>query len=191
MLTLIEPASLCIKTTMKHFLTAAFAAAFLVTTSTALADGTSFLKTQVSSTASLDWVFDFDAIAKRSLAQHWDSAAAQQRAEFSATLASLVKRSFKKHIAEIRGHAVEYLDEKSDNNVVSVEVRTIPKSPAEEPSDVIFKMRPDGDSFLVVDVVVEGSSMVDNYRKQFHKIITKDGLDTLIKKLKDKLSRNQ
>lgn len=187
----IDPGLLCIEVAMKIFLTTAAAAVFLTVSSAALADGTSFLKSHVASTSTSDWIFDFDAIAKRSLSQHWDSASVQQQSEFRSVLAALVKRSFKKHITEIRGHVVEYLDEKSVDGVVSVEVRTIPKSRAEEPSDIVFRLRRDGDSYMVIDVVVEGSSMVDNYRKQFHKIVTRDGLDALIKRLKDKLDRKQ
>jgi phospholipid transport system substrate-binding protein len=39
--------------------------------------------------------------------------------------------------------------------------------------------------------VTEGSSLVNNYKNQFHRIIQKDGYDTLIKRMKDKLAKGQ
>ena len=39
---------------------------------------------------------------------------------------------------------------------------------------------------MVYDVVIEGVSLVSNYRSQFNKIITSNGYDALVKKLQSK-----
>jgi phospholipid transport system substrate-binding protein len=39
--------------------------------------------------------------------------------------------------------------------------------------------------------VTEGSSLVNNYKNQFHRIIQKDGYDALVKRMKDKLAKGQ
>ena len=48
-----------------------------------------------------------------------------------------------------------------------------------------------GDDWKVIDIVTEGSSLVNNYKNQFHRIIQKDGYEALIKRMKDKLAKNQ
>ena len=49
-------------------------------------------------------------------------------------------------------------------------------------------MQKKGSEWRAVDVVTEGSSMVNNYKAQFHKIIVKDGIPGLLKKMKGKLT---
>jgi phospholipid transport system substrate-binding protein len=43
----------------------------------------------------------------------------------------------------------------------------------------------------VIDVVTEGSSLVNNYKNQFHRVILKDGFEALMKRMKDKLAKGQ
>ena len=43
------------------------------------------------------------------------------------------------------------------------------------------------DNWLVYDVVVEGVSLVKNYRSQFQKILSKDSPESLIQRIKDKI----
>jgi phospholipid transport system substrate-binding protein len=40
--------------------------------------------------------------------------------------------------------------------------------------------------WMVYDVIIEGVSLVSNYRSQFNKIITANGYDRLVKKLESK-----
>jgi phospholipid transport system substrate-binding protein len=48
-------------------------------------------------------------------------------------------------------------------------------------------MRKKGKGWRVTDMVTDGVSLVSNYRSQFNKIITEDGWDVLMQKMKDKL----
>jgi phospholipid transport system substrate-binding protein len=48
-----------------------------------------------------------------------------------------------------------------------------------------------GPAWRVVDVVTEGSSLVGNYKNQFHRVIQKDGYEALVRRMKDKLAKGQ
>ena len=43
----------------------------------------------------------------------------------------------------------------------------------------------------MIDIVTEGSSLVNNYKSQFHRAIQKDGFEALLKRMKDKLAKGQ
>ena len=46
-----------------------------------------------------------------------------------------------------------------------------------------------GDRWVVYDVITDEQSMLENYRAEFNKIITKEGFDALLKKMKKKLEQ--
>jgi len=51
---------------------------------------------------------------------------------------------------------------------------------------VDYRMHKRGDKWLVYDVIIEGVSLVANYRVQFNKIITTSSYQELVKKMRDK-----
>jgi len=53
---------------------------------------------------------------------------------------------------------------------------------------VDYRMINQGGKWSVYDVVIEGVSLVSNYRTQFNKIITSNGYPELVKKLQTKTS---
>ena len=52
--------------------------------------------------------------------------------------------------------------------------------------DMNYRMRNRDDRWKVIDVVIEGISLVSNFRTQFKDIIGRDGPDGLLEKLRDK-----
>jgi phospholipid transport system substrate-binding protein len=57
-------------------------------------------------------------------------------------------------------------------------------------ADIVYKLRRDGERWVVWDVITDEVSLVRNYRSQFQKIITEKSYDELIKKMKSKLEQN-
>jgi phospholipid transport system substrate-binding protein len=143
--------------------------------------------------AVLEKMIDFDELARRSLGNHWGELSDVQQKEFSSVLKQLVQRNYERNIKSILDYKVEYLGQEpeSDPNVV-VHTRASSKTnQREEPITIDYRMAPAGDSWRVIDIVTEGSSLVSNYKNQFHRIITKDGYDALLRKMKDKLAKGQ
>jgi phospholipid transport system substrate-binding protein len=58
------------------------------------------------------------------------------------------------------------------------------KSSAEIPID--YRLQREGDRWRAYDVLIEGVSLVANYRSQFNRIITQASYDELVRKLKQK-----
>ena len=140
----------------------------------------------------LDGMIAYDELAKRSLATHWDYLSDAQHKEFADILKRLVQRSYEKNLKNILEYRVEYLGEEPGSEGVMVHTRaSSPEKPQEEPLTLDYQLVQNGAAWKVVDIVTEGSSLVHNYKNQFHRIIQKDGYDTLVKRMKDKLAKGQ
>ncbi len=140
----------------------------------------------------LDGMIAYDELAKRSLATHWDDLSDAQHKEFADILKRLVQRSYEKNLKNILEYRVEYLGEEPGSEGVMVHTRaSSPEKPQEEPLTLDYQLVQNGAAWKVVDIVTEGSSLVHNYKNQFHRIIQKDGYDTLVKRMKDKLAKGQ
>ncbi len=57
------------------------------------------------------------------------------------------------------------------------------------PLQIDYKLIQTGDEWLVYDIIIEGVSMIKNYRSQFAKIIHKDSFSVLMDKLNAKVKK--
>jgi phospholipid transport system substrate-binding protein len=129
-------------------------------------------------------LFDWQETGKRALARHWQSRTPQQREEFSALFADLIERSYVGKIEAYSGEKIVYTGDKIEGEQATVHTKLITKSGTEIPID--YRLQLEGQQWRVYDVVIEGVSLVANYRAQFNRIITQSGYDELIKRMKTK-----
>ena len=129
-------------------------------------------------------IFDFQETAKRSLARHWQPRTAAEQAEFVRLFTDLLERSYLSKIELYGGEKIAYLGDSVDADQAMVRTRIVTKSATEVPVD--YRMLKRGDRWLVYDVIIEGVSLVANYRTQFNKIIQTSSYAELVKKMKVK-----
>ena len=130
-----------------------------------------------------DNIFDFRETAKRALGVHWQRLGEKDQEEFVSLFADLLERSYISKIERYSGEKITYAGEATDGDLVTVKTRFVMKQGAEVPID--YRMLRRGDRWRAYDVVVEGVSLVANYRAQFDKIIQAASYAELITKLKN------
>jgi len=145
-------------------------------------DKTSARRQQLRSV--VDQVFDWQETGKRALARHWQPLKPEQRQEFSSLFADLVERSYVGKIESYSGEKIVYVGDIIEGDQATVKTKLITKSQTQIPID--YRMQKEGDRWRVYDVLIEGVSLVGNYRTQFNKIIQSSSYDELIKKMKTK-----
>jgi phospholipid transport system substrate-binding protein len=131
-----------------------------------------------------DDIFDFQETAKRSLARHWQPRTPAERDEFVQLFADLLERSYISKIELYGGEKIAYLNDAVEGDQAIVRTKIVTKSGAEVPVD--YRMLKRGERWLVYDVIIEGVSLVANYRTQFNKIIQTSSYAELVKKMKIK-----
>ena len=129
-------------------------------------------------------IFDFAETARRSLARHWQGRTDQEREEFVALFSDLLERSYISKIEFYGGERVQYGREQLDGDYAMVSSKIMTKQGQEVPVD--YRMLRRGDRWLVYDVVIEGVSLISNYRTQFNKIVQTSSYAELVKKMKTK-----
>ncbi len=128
--------------------------------------------------------FDFPEIARRALARHWHGRTTQEREEFVMLFEDLLEHTYIPKIDLYSGEKIRYGREQLDGDFATVSTKILTKQGQEVPVD--WRMLRHGDRWLVYDVVVEGMSLISNYRTQFNKIIETFSYGELVKKLKTK-----
>ena len=131
-----------------------------------------------------DEIFDWRETGKRALARHWQARSPKEQEEFSALFADLIERSYVGRIEQYSGERIVYTGDSVDGDQATVQTKLITKTNTEIPID--YRMQKEGDRWRAYDVVIEGVSLVGNYRAQFNRIIVQSGYDTLVGKLKAK-----
>lgn len=128
--------------------------------------------------------FDFDEMSRRCLGKNWKQATPEQRKEFVSLFSDLLAKNYLKKIREnitksdIKYHAEKITDKKA-------ELKTSVKY-GEEDAIIEYRLREKSDGWRVYDVVIENVGLVTNYRNEFSGIVRKDGIEGLLKKLKEK-----
>jgi phospholipid transport system substrate-binding protein len=127
--------------------------------------------------------FDFEEMAKRSLAAHWRNRSEAEHQEFASLFQSLLSKTYAVKIENYSGEKVQYLKERLKDSFAEVQT-TIVSNKTEIAIDYRLLLK-DGD-WRVYDVVVDGVSLVKNYRVQFDRIIRDSSYEELVKTLRDK-----
>jgi len=128
-------------------------------------------------------IFDFSETARRSLGRHWQGRTPAEREEFVQLFTDLLERSYISKIETYGGEKIAYLGDTIEADQAKVQTKLITKN-GEIPIE--YRMHKTGDRWLVYDVVIEGVSLVANYRTQFNKIIQTSSFQELMNKMKNK-----
>ena len=128
--------------------------------------------------------FDFNTISKLVLARNWRRMTPAQREQF--------EQEFKRHLSVTYGDSldrygdetVEITDSRAERNGdVTVRSRILSEG---DPLAVDYRLRSRNGSWYVIDVIVEGVSLLSNFRSQTQEIISAEGPEGLIQKLREK-----
>jgi len=133
----------------------------------------------------IDERFNYRQMVIRSLAKNWDVRSEQERQEFIALFKSLLENSYASKLEAYRDEKINYLDEVIKGQYALVKTEVVRKSST---IGVDYKLIQENGNWKVYDFVIEGVSMIRNYRSQFTKIIRRDSYEVLVRKLTDKIN---
>ncbi len=129
--------------------------------------------------------FDFSEMSKRSLGLHWRKRTPQERKEFVDLFADLLEGSYHKKIEAYTDQEILYTKEEVNDKFGVVTTKIVSeKEDLDIPID--YKLIRRDAQWMVYDVVIEGVSLVSNYRTQFNRIIRTSSFDELIRKMRVK-----
>jgi phospholipid transport system substrate-binding protein len=130
--------------------------------------------------------FNYRQMVMRSLAKNWDARSDQERQEFIALFKSLLENSYANKLEAYKNEKINYLDEIIKGKYALVKTEVVRKSST---IGVDYKLIQENGNWKVYDFVIEGVSIIRNYRAQFTKIIRRDSYEVLVQKLADKINK--
>jgi phospholipid transport system substrate-binding protein len=133
---------------------------------------------------------DFEELAHRALAKHWEGISPKQRTEFVGVLRDLIERNYIKQVHGQPNYDMHFEKEALAGSEATVNA-TLDAASNGKPVKVAmeYKMLYKGNRWLVYDVVTDEQSMLENYRAEFNKIIVKESFDALLKRMKKRLEK--
>ena len=135
--------------------------------------------------AIVDSIFDYTALSRRSLGRNWKRMNPDQQKEFTYLFRRLLGNLYMDRIMTYTDEKVIFIKEKIfSKNKAEVESKIITKS---KEIPVSYRMILKNDSWGVYDVVIEGVSLVRNYRSQFKSILKDKTSSDLLRILREKV----
>ena len=132
--------------------------------------------------------FDFAAMTDMALGRYKDDVDSEQRPAIIREFRLLLVRTYSSALLEYTDQALIYLPMEGVEADGEVTVRTEIEQAGGFPIPINYMLRLGDDGWKVIDISVDDVSLVTNYRSSFARAIKKDGVDGLIKTLRD---RNQ
>ena len=115
---------------------------------------------------------------------HWRKLSQAEKTEFVTLFQRFLSNSYAGKIDGYAGEQVQYLGERIKGNFAEVRTKVV-SDKLEIPLD--YRLLKNSDNWRVYDVIVDGISLVKNYRGQFARIIKSSSYKGLIEKLRSKV----
>ena len=133
-------------------------------------------------------IFDYTELSKRTLGREWAKFSAAQQTEFVKLFSDLLEKTYADRLLAYSNEKVVFDKENMLNegqaevfsNVLTADGKKIPLD---------YRLVLKDGKWRVYDVIIEGISMVKNYRDQFRDILAKDSPEQVLKMLREKVAK--
>lgn len=132
-------------------------------------------------------IFDYREFAARTVGRKWRKFTPEQQQQFSNAFAELLRATYLERIKDYSGNGVTYVGERTSKKGHKVEIQTqLDLNGQQVPVHYRMLLK---DKWMVYDVVVEGVSLVKNYRTQFMEILRKKNPEHLINRVQQRVTQ--
>ena len=127
--------------------------------------------------------FDFYGMSRWVLGKNWRGASEQQREAFTVQFQTLLVRTYAKALLEYSDNEITYFPVQADDRTELVVVKTEVAQTGASKIPIHYSLHVKNGAWKVVDVAINGISLVSTYRGSFATEIRNNGLDSLINQI--------
>ncbi len=134
-------------------------------------------------------------LARMTLGRHWRRASIEQRKVFVDVFRRYLLQSFTSRLRRYAGAGLGTVHDRvtilatKKAGKSDVVVRSLIKPPSGAPLEVDWRLRSRDGRFFIIDLVVEGVSLLITQRSEFGSVVERIGIDGLIGELKTRVAR--
>ncbi len=134
----------------------------------------------------VDRYFNFDEMAKGALGHPWKEQTPEKRAEFTSLFKQLLFNTYVDRLQNYTGanEKVSYDSQQIDGDYAVVRTHVFYQG---KDADIDYRLHRMDGKWKAYDVVVEGVSLLVNYRSQFSSILANESFDSLLQRLREKV----
>ena len=133
-------------------------------------------------------IFDFEELSRRTLGREWKKMNAAQQKEFVQLFRTLLQGVYADRLLAYSDQKILF-DKETMLKKGSAEVQSYLQTSDGKQIPLFYRLTDKSGSWKVYDVIIEGVSMVKNYRTQFREILAKESPEKLLQILRDKTSK--
>jgi phospholipid transport system substrate-binding protein len=134
--------------------------------------------------------FNFQRMTQLAVARAWRDATDAQKTALTNEFRRLLVRTYSSSLSQFRNQTIEVRPLKAAPTDIEVVVKTLVIQPGGQPIPIDYSMEKTKDGWKVYDVLIDGVSLVTNYRSSFATEVKNTGIDGLIKSLADRNAKN-
>ena len=133
--------------------------------------------------------FDIPTVSRFVLGRHWKSATAEQRTEFSALFLDFIARVYASRFDSYSygGETFTVQSVIADESGDTIVRSRVARPSGADPVELDFRVRPKDGSYTVVDLYVEGISMLLTHRAEFSSVINRKGIEGLLSDIRARI----
>ena len=128
--------------------------------------------------------FAFDEMAKRSLGAQWQKRSAAEQQEFVRLFTDLLEGTYLSKLEEYSGEKVQFVNERQEKDFAEVNTKLINRKGEDFALD--YRLLDVNGQWKVTDVVIENISLINNYRSQFNRVLSRSSFEDLVQAMKQK-----
>ncbi len=129
-------------------------------------------------------IFDYEEMARRCLGPYWRQRTPAEQQEFARLFRAFLEKTYSEKIDFYKSETIVFGRETIDQDYAQVDSTVT--DPKGENFSVVYRLKRTDGRWKVYDAVVENVSIVNNYRTQFERVISKSSYEELKKMLQDK-----
>jgi phospholipid transport system substrate-binding protein len=134
--------------------------------------------------------FDFETLSRLVLARNWKELTPAQQQAFVEEFKRHLSMTYGKNVETYNNeHAVVIGDRAEVRDDWTVKTKVV--RPNADDILIDYRLRKEDGDWRVIDVIIEGVSLVANFRSQFQEIISRDGAAKLIDLLREKNAKGE
>lgn len=134
--------------------------------------------------------FNFVRMTQLAVGRNWRDANDAQKKSLIDEFRTLLVRTYSTSLTQFRNQTIDVKPLKVAAADTEVVVKTQVNQPGGQAIPIDYSMEKSGDAWKVYDVLIDGVSLVTNYRSSFNTEIQKSGIDGLIKSLTERNAKN-
>ena len=136
----------------------------------------------------IETVFDFKELSRRTLGRNWKKMSSEQQKEFVELFRKLLQGVYADRLLAYSDQKIIF-DKETMLKKGRAEVQSYLQTSDGKKIPLFYRLTNKSGNWRVYDVIIEGVSMVKNYRTQFRDILAKNPPEKLLEILREKVAK--